>query len=43
MIGAFKAYYQGNYSVLQAAQSEDPEVRRNYDLLYQFIQGTYEK
>lgn len=43
MTDAFKAYYQGNHSLLEAALSQDPDVRSNYDLMYQFLQGTYIK
>ncbi|GIP34672.1 DUF4855 domain-containing protein [Paenibacillus sp. J2TS4] len=38
---AFKAYYQGNNALLQAAQHPDPEVRASYDVMYQFVKGKY--
>ncbi|HEY6739258.1 MAG TPA: DUF4855 domain-containing protein, partial [Actinopolymorphaceae bacterium] len=42
MTDAYKAYYQGNDAVLQAAESDDPRVRQLYDWLYEFVRGTYE-
>ncbi|MFF2886113.1 DUF4855 domain-containing protein [Paenibacillus sp. NPDC057967] len=39
----YKAYYQGNNAVYNAAKSEDPATRVLYDWLYQFVKGTYEK
>ncbi|MCQ6558611.1 DUF4855 domain-containing protein [Paenibacillus mendelii] len=43
MTGAYKAYYQGNTALLDSARSQDPAVRENYDLMYQFVKGTYVK
>lgn len=42
MNNSFNAYYQGNDSLLQAAQSDDPNNRILYDWMYQFVKGTYE-
>ncbi|WP_152391620.1 DUF4855 domain-containing protein [Paenibacillus guangzhouensis] len=39
----FKAYYQGNDAVYEAAKSTVPKTRILYDWLYQFLQGTYQK
>ncbi|MGZ9585233.1 DUF4855 domain-containing protein [Paenibacillus marinisediminis] len=39
----FKAYYQGNDAVYEAAMSKVPKTRILYDWLYQFLKGTYEK
>ncbi|MFD0958400.1 DUF4855 domain-containing protein [Paenibacillus chungangensis] len=33
----FRGYYQGNTALLDAARSDDPVVRDNYDKLYRFI------
>lgn len=38
---AFKAYYQGNDTLLQAARSDVPAVRASYDDMYRFIKGKY--
>lgn len=43
MTRAFKAYYQGNTSLLDSSRSSDPTVRSNYDFMYQFVKGTYVK
>lgn len=43
MRDSFKAYYQGNEAVLKAALNQDPDVRSNYDILYQFIKGLYSR
>lgn len=43
MSGSFKAYYQGNTAILDSAKSNDPNIRANYDFMYQFIKGTYVK
>ena len=40
---AFKAYYQGNKSLLESALSDDPNVREHYDWMHQFVKGTYKK
>ncbi|WP_339266517.1 DUF4855 domain-containing protein [Paenibacillus sp. FSL K6-1330] len=41
---AFMAFDQGNTaSLLQSAESSDPLVRQNYDLMAQFVTGTYAK
>ncbi|PCL93093.1 DUF4855 domain-containing protein [Paenibacillus lautus] len=39
----YKAYYQGNNAVYNAAKSTDPATRVLYDWLYQFSKGTYQK
>ncbi|MFD0589215.1 DUF4855 domain-containing protein [Paenibacillus sp. GCM10027627] len=39
----YKAYYQGNNAVYNAAKSADPATRVLYDWLYQFAKGTYQK
>jgi len=39
----YKAYYQGNNAVYNAAKSADPATRVLYDWLYQFSKGTYQK
>jgi len=39
----YKAYYQGNNAVYNAAKSADPATRVLYDWLYQFTKGTYQK
>ncbi|WP_152396637.1 DUF4855 domain-containing protein [Paenibacillus guangzhouensis] len=41
---AFKVYDQGsNRALLGSAKSSDPMARQNYDLMYQFVTGTYAK
>lgn len=42
MNNVFKGHYQGNNSLLRAAQSADPDQRILYDWMYQFVKGTYE-
>ncbi len=37
----FRAYYQGNDTLLQAARSDEPAVRATYDDMYKFIKGKY--
>lgn len=39
----YKAYYQGNNAVYNAANSADPATRVLYDWLYQFAKGIYQK
>ncbi|OME77393.1 hypothetical protein BK120_26080 [Paenibacillus sp. FSL A5-0031] len=39
----YKAYYQGNNAVYNAAKSAEPATRVLYDWLYQFVKGTYQK
>ncbi len=39
----YKAFYQGNNAVYNAAVSADPATRVLYDWLYQFAKGTYQK
>jgi len=39
----YKAFYQGNNAVYNAANSADPATRVLYDWLYQFAKGTYQK
>ncbi|WP_152669096.1 DUF4855 domain-containing protein [Paenibacillus sp. DMB20] len=44
MYDAFKTYDQGeSKALLDSARSTDPVSRQNYDFLYQFVMGTYEK
>ncbi|RDW22189.1 DUF4855 domain-containing protein [Oceanobacillus arenosus] len=43
MDNTFKAYYQGNDTILQAATSDDPEKRALYDMMYMFLKGIYTK
>ncbi|MFD0619757.1 DUF4855 domain-containing protein [Paenibacillus sp. GCM10027629] len=43
MRNAFKAYDQGKATLLNSAKSSDPMARQNYDLMYQFVTGTYAK
>ncbi|GIP35051.1 DUF4855 domain-containing protein [Paenibacillus sp. J2TS4] len=41
MTGSYNAYYQQVKTLLQAAQSGDPDAREVYDRTYQFIKGQY--
>ncbi|MGZ9585476.1 DUF4855 domain-containing protein [Paenibacillus marinisediminis] len=43
MHNTFKAYYQGILALYNASQSKDPDVRDNYEWMYQFVKGTYTK
>lgn len=43
MKDSFKGYYQGSRALLEAALSKDPEIRKNYDIMYRFVKGTYNK
>lgn len=43
MNNAFIAYNQGHAALLNSAVSSDPDVRQNYDWMYQFVKGTYMK
>lgn len=42
MQNGYRAYYQGNNAVYNAAFSQDPSNRVLYDWLYQYVNGTYE-
>ncbi|MGG3311153.1 DUF4855 domain-containing protein [Paenibacillus lautus] len=42
MQNGFRAYYQGNNAVYNAAVNQDPSNRILYDWLYQYVNGTYE-
>ncbi|MEH7114008.1 DUF4855 domain-containing protein [Neobacillus niacini] len=41
MTNTFKGYYQGNDTILRAAYGERAEQRMAYDLLYEFVKGSY--
>lgn len=43
LMQGYKAFYQGNNAVYNAAISTDPATRVLYDWLYQFTKGTYKK
>lgn len=43
MNNTFRAHYQGILAMYKASQSDDPDVRANYDWMYQFVKGTYTK
>ncbi|MFC5401405.1 DUF4855 domain-containing protein [Cohnella soli] len=43
LMNGYKAFYQGNDAVYNAAKSADPATRVLYDWLYQFAKGTYQK
>ncbi|MEC0372561.1 DUF4855 domain-containing protein [Paenibacillus chibensis] len=42
MQNGFRAYYQGNNAVYNAAMNADPSNRVLYDWLYQYVKGTYQ-
>ncbi|MGG4343467.1 DUF4855 domain-containing protein [Paenibacillus lautus] len=42
MQNGYRAYYQGNNAVYNAAVNQDPSNRVLYDWLYQYVNGTYE-
>lgn len=42
MQNGFRAYYQGNNAVYNAAVNADPSNRVLYDWLYQYVKGTYQ-
>ena len=39
----FKGYYQGNTTLLESAYSMFKDIRENYDRIYRFVKGIYEK
>ncbi|MBE9916387.1 DUF4855 domain-containing protein [Paenibacillus donghaensis] len=41
MQNGFRAYYQGNNAVFNAAVNKDPSTRVLYDWLYQYVKGEY--
>lgn len=43
MKDSFKAYYQGNTALLEAALSKVANIRSNYDNMYAFVKGNYSK
>lgn len=43
LMQGYKAFYQGNNAVYNAAVSADPATRVLYDWLYQFAKGIYQK
>ncbi|MCJ8014043.1 DUF4855 domain-containing protein [Paenibacillus sp. KQZ6P-2] len=42
-MNAYRAWYQGNKTILNLANNKSSQVREYYDYLYQYIKGTYTK
>ncbi|WP_208916245.1 DUF4855 domain-containing protein [Paenibacillus uliginis] len=40
-MNAYRAWYQGNKTILNLAYNKSPQVRQYYDYLYEYIKGTY--